>query len=102
MGKRITKEQDFLVPGDLVVYKDSHEAGILMQKHKVLRTVDSRFAEHRWYYAWRIMWNKEIDVSTQFEWTKRLESSLDEEILIREIKEGKIQHYRNKDAACNL
>ena len=97
MGNSKVNEQETLVPGDLVVYKDSKEAGILMQKHKVLRTSTSESVGSRWYYAWRIKWNKEVDRNGQLDWTKRLESSLDEQRLLRGIKDGKIELYKTKN-----
>ena len=101
MGNRKVNKQNILVPGDLVVYKDSKEAGILMQKHKVLRHGMSEPADSRWYYAWRIKWNREVDLNSQLDWTKRLESSLDEQKLLRGIKDGEIELYKAKNITCN-
>ena len=101
MGNRKRNKQDILVPGDLVIYKDSKEAGILMQKHKVLRSGSTDPTISRWYYAWRIKWNREVDLDSQLDWTRRLESSLDEEKLLREIQDGKIELYKTKNITCN-
>tara|TARA_E500000331_G_scaffold358533_1_gene426299 strand:+ start:3660 stop:3974 length:315 start_codon:yes stop_codon:yes gene_type:complete len=104
MGTDISKRSAGLRRGDLVVYKDSKDVGILVQKHKVLRTGSPNVPIERWYYAWRIKWNRELPIEPKYEWKKNLESSLDEKKLLRDIKEGRIDHYSAsgvKKQPCN-
>jgi len=90
-----------LQPGDLVVNKKSSEVGILLQKHKVLRNMTTSEQTSRWYYAWRVKWNKESSKKDEIKWVDLLESSLEEKKLIRDIKDGNIEHYSTNGISCN-
>jgi len=98
MGKDLLRQAVRLQPGDLVIDKTSSEVGILMQKHKVLRSYQrvEGHSDSRWYYAWRIKWNKESAAKQKVKWVDLLENSLDEKKLLRDIEEGKYEHYSNK------
>tara|TARA_Y100001938_G_C8011536_1_gene390303 strand:+ start:518 stop:823 length:306 start_codon:yes stop_codon:yes gene_type:complete len=101
MGTDGLKERIELRAGDLVISKDSNEAGILMQKHKVLRSGTEPSEFSRWYYAWRIKWNREASQEDQIQWSSLLESTYEEKKLIRNIKDGTIEYYSRKNIVCN-
>ena len=95
MGKRTKSSSVKLHAGDLLVFPKTKMAGILLQKHKVLRTYDPNLSENlsRWYFAWRIRWNKEPNTDKVVKWITQLDEQIDEEKLINDIKSGEIEHY---------
>lgn len=103
MGKEISKSEVHLRPGDLIINKISKEAGVLMQKHKVLRSYERPVKGQRshWYYAWRIRWNKDTSKVGEINWSDRLESTYDESKLLQNIDEGLLDHYSKKEDTCN-
>ena len=103
MGKTVLKEKIHLRVGDLVVDKDSSEAGILLQKHKVLRGYEPKELSpiRRSYYAWRIKWNKETSKENEMKWYELFENTFDERKLLRDIKDGRMEHYSSNNTTCN-
>ena len=103
MGKRVKQSSVKLRVGDLLIVPESREAGILLQKHKVLRTYDPKLSDNfsRWYFAWRVKWNKEVEPGKIVQWVSLLDEQIDEQKLINDIENGKIEHYSKNDITCN-
>jgi len=103
MGKDLTKRAVQLRAGDLVVKQNPSKAGILMQKHKVLRNreLDGEMVMSRWYFAWRVKWNREADKKETVRWIELLDEQIDEEKLLNDIKSGRIEHYSSDNTECN-
>ena len=97
MGKHIKNSSVKLHAGDLLIFPNTKMAGILLQKHKVLRTYDPKLSSElirsRWYFAWRIKWNKEVTTDKIVKWIESLDQQIDEQKLIKDIESGEIEHY---------
>ena len=103
MGKRTNNGSVKLHAGDLLVLPNTKMAGILMQKHKVLRVYDPKLSSDfsRWYFAWRIKWNREASSDKVVKWITLLDEQIDEQKLIKDIESGEIEHYSKTDMTCN-
>jgi len=89
MAKTNPTDTILLGTGDLIVDHGNNSVGILLQKHKVLKSgIDGN-----WEWAWRIKWSKttKFDPEGQLGWISFHASS--EKSLIREIREGLVEHY---------
>tara|TARA_Y100000592_G_C5210363_1_gene194638 strand:- start:162 stop:467 length:306 start_codon:yes stop_codon:yes gene_type:complete len=101
MGKHIKNSSLKLHAGDLLVLPNTKMAGVLLQKHKVLRSYTEHSNFNRWYYAWRIKWNKETSTDKVVKWITLLDEQIDEQKLINDIESGEIEHYSKNSITCN-
>ena len=100
MGKQTKSGSIKLHAGDLLVLPNTKMAGILMQKHKVLRAYSGHSDLSRWYFAWRIKWNREASTDKIVKWVTLLDQQIDEQRLIKDIENGQIEHYSKTNTTC--
>ena len=101
MGKCTKNNSVKLHAGDLLVLPNTKMAGVLLQKHKVLRSYSGHSDFSRWYYAWRIKWNREASTDKVVRWITLLDEQIDEQRLIKDIENGQIEHYSKNNITCN-
>jgi hypothetical protein len=83
--------------GDLIVNKETKNIGILMEKHRLIRTNSEELVSPSWEWAWSIKWsrNPSNDENISTSWIKFHACS--ENAIIKEIKGGSIEHYSVND-----
>tara|TARA_B100000287_G_C20670662_1_gene793275 strand:- start:3431 stop:3733 length:303 start_codon:yes stop_codon:yes gene_type:complete len=80
--------------GDLIVNKETNNIGILMEKHRLIKSsVDARVDKSTWEWAWSIKWSKNPKNSKNISksWIKFYACS--ENAILEEIKGGSLEHY---------
>lgn len=82
--------------GDLIVNVESQTIGVLLEKHRLLRTSVRRESKNVWEWAWSIKWSSEPQKATKANssWVKFHACS--EQSIINEIKRGLVEHYSVK------
>ena len=77
--------------GDLIINKETKNVGILMEKHRLVRSAESRTDQNRW--AWSIKWSKNPKNMSDGKknWIKFHACS--EEAILEEITGGTIEYY---------
>lgn len=80
--------------GDLIVNKETKNIGILLEKHRLIRS-DSRRPDDNdgWEWAWSIKWSKNPKDTKNISrsWIKFYACS--ESAILEEIKGGSLEHY---------
>ena len=80
--------------GDLIVNKETNNIGILMEKHRLIKSsLDARVDKSTWEWAWSIKWSKKPKKSKNdtLSWVKFYACS--ENAILEEIKGGSLEHY---------
>lgn len=93
MSKTDPKSNDInLTTGDLIVNTESQIIGILMEKHRLLRS-SSADPDRAWEWAWSIRWsdNNKPEKFESVPWIKFHACS--ENSILEEIRKGYVVHY---------
>ena len=90
--------------GDLIINIRSKTVGVLLEKHRLLKTIGTASSSEgfnreatSWDWVWSIKWSNktEKDVKKFSKWVKSYAST--EQSLIEDIKKGEIEHYSVKE-----
>ena len=97
MPKTDPKTNDILLgTGDLIVNTEKKTIGVLLERHRLLRSTAALRPEAAYEWAWTIKWSNEEKKSrnTKGAWVKFYACS--EKSILDEIRKGFVDHYSVK------